>query len=134
MRRRGFLIETIGGLTIHPMQYLLLTLPLSIFYVLLVALAEHIGFFASYALASSSVIGLIAVYFSGIGANKKQTSLLVIILSTLYGLTLTMLTSEDYALLIGAISLFVCLSTFMLLTRKLNWSKGMTPITKEALS
>ena len=117
-----FLMETLTGLKIHGMQYLLMTLPLSCFYVLLIALSEHIGFFAAYAVATASVIGLIYLYFSGIGARRAQSSGLVGILTVVYGLILTMLSSEDYALLIGAIFLFVCMSAFMLMTRKVNWS------------
>jgi inner membrane protein len=119
-----FLYETLSRFQIHPMQYLLMTLPLSVYYVLLIALAEHIGFSAAYATASFAVIALIYVYFAGIGASRKQALGLAGILSLVYSLILSMLASEDYALLIGAITLFICLAAFMLLTRKLNWSKG----------
>jgi inner membrane protein len=120
-----FLMETLGKTTIHPMQYFLVTMPLTCFYILLIAFAEHIGFSVAYAIASASVIGLIFIYFRGIGASRKQSFGLGGVLSGVYALIFTMLSSEDYALLIGAISLFLCLAAFMLLTRKLDWSKRL---------
>jgi inner membrane protein len=120
-----FLMETLGRISIHGMQYLLMTLPLTSFYVLLIALAEHIGFSVSYAIATGAVIGLIFIYFRGIGASRKQSFGLSGILTSVYSLVLTILSSEDYALLIGAISLFVCLAAFLIMTRKLDWSKDL---------
>jgi inner membrane protein len=120
-----FTIETLSGFTIHPMQYLLMILPLSVFYVLLIALAEQIGFGLAYALASVSVISLLHIYFKGIGAPGKMAWSLSGLLAVVYSMISSMLSSEDYALLIGAVALFACLAAFMLLTRKLDWSKGI---------
>lgn len=129
-----FLMETLGKTPIHGMQYMFMTLPLACFYVLLVALSEHIGFSGAYVAASGAVIGLIFVYFKGIGASFKQSAGLAGVLSGLYALVMTMLSSEDYALLIGAISLFLCLAAIMLLTRKLDWSKRLGSSKVEAES
>lgn len=120
-----FMMETISGVKIHAMQYLLMTLPLSAFYMLLVALSEHIGFLPAYAIASLAVVGLIYFYFRGIGAPRKEAWMLTGLLSVIYGMISAMLSSEDNSLLIGSVSLFACLAAFMLLTRKLDWSKGI---------
>ena len=122
-----FLMETLSGLRIHAMQYLLMTLPLTSFYALLLALAEHIGFAAAYAIASFSVVGLLWAYFSGIGSTRKQSLTLTGVLSTVYGLVFSMLASEDHSLLIGSFTLFACLAALMLMTRKVDWSKGILP-------
>jgi inner membrane protein len=118
-----FTMEVVSGLKIHGMQYLLMTLPLSTFYILLLAAAEHIGFAAAYGVASFAVVALIYFYFAGAGATRKQSKILAGVLAGVYGLILSMLSSEDYALLIGAIFLFTCLATFMLMTRKIDWGK-----------
>lgn len=120
-----FLIETLWKLRIHPMQYLLMTLPLSAFYVLLLATSEQIGFAGAYLGASVAVIGLLYFYFKGIGATGSQSNVLVLVLGTLKTLIYTMLSSEDFALLIGSISLFLVLATFMMMTRKVDWSNSM---------
>lgn len=122
-----FLMETLAGLKIQAMQYFLMTLPLACFYVLLLAGSEHIGFNVSYAIASALVVGLLFIYLSGAGATKKQASILAVSLSAVYGLIMSMLMSEDYALLIGALTLFACLATFMIMTRKVNWSALRAP-------
>jgi len=43
------------------------------------------------------------------------------LLGLLFGLLFGLLQSEDFALLIGALALFVALATVMLLTRRLDW-------------
>jgi inner membrane protein len=42
----------------------------------------------------------------------------------LYALVL----SEDYALLLGAITLFAALAAVMLATRRINWYRGADPL------
>ena len=44
-----------------------------------------------------------------------------IILSALYGYLYLLLRLEDYALVAGALGLFVMLATVMFLTRKIDW-------------
>jgi len=121
-----FLVELLSGLAIHGMQYLLMTLPLTSFYLLLLAFAEQVGFMPAYGIASISVIGLTVTYFSMIGASRTQTASLGATLTAIYGLTLGMLSSEDYALLIGAVIIFLCLAAFMVLTAKIDWSKNLS--------
>lgn len=58
-----FLLELLSSVRLHPVQYLLVGFALCLFYVLLLlALAEHVGFLAAYALASAAVIGLVRLY------------------------------------------------------------------------
>lgn len=116
-----FLIEILAKFVIHPMQYILMTLPLSVFYILLIAFAEYVGFAWAYLIASSAIVLLLLIYFKGIGAEIKQCFGFGTVLISLYSLIYLMLSSEDSALLIGSISLFGCLAAFMWLTRKLDW-------------
>ncbi|MCC6138390.1 MAG: inner membrane CreD family protein, partial [Bdellovibrionaceae bacterium] len=118
-----FLFEILFQLQLHAMHYMLLSLPLSVFFILLVALSEHITFDASYITASVATVALMTIYLIGIGAVKKLASLFSIYLSMVYGVIYTLLNSEDYALLLGAVSIFLALAVFMLLTRKVNWRK-----------
>ncbi len=117
-----FLFETLWSMRIHSMQYLLMTLPLSVFYVLLLAASEQIGFVGAYIAASSAVLVLLFIYFKAIGASLKQSFVLITVIAGVKALIYTMLSSEDFALLIGSISLFLTLSAFMLMTAKVNWS------------
>jgi inner membrane protein len=129
-----FLMETLWKLRLHGLHYLLMTLPLSAFYILVLALSEHLGFAMSYVAGCTAVLALLLIYFKGIGAKPRQTSVLATILIAIDALVYTMLSSEDFALLIGAISLFLALSAFMLMTMRVNWTRtfSATPNDVEA--
>src|SRR5436190_20645194 len=57
-----WLIEVLSDVRIHPIQYLLLGAALCVFYLLELSLAEHLGFALAYAIAATSVLGLVSAY------------------------------------------------------------------------
>lgn len=116
-----FFIEVLKGVAVHPLQYGLTGLALAIFFLMLLALSEHLGFGPAYALAALACIGLIATYMGGVLGSRQRAFGFAGLLGLLFGLLFGLLQSEDYALLIGALALFAALSTVMLLTRRLNW-------------
>ncbi len=120
-----FLFEIRTRINLHPIQYLFTVLPLSLFYLLLLAISEHLNFGVSYIIGATSVIGLMTAYLSGVGLNQKSTYSFSGTLSLVYLLIFCILRSEDYALLVGAVSIFCALSVVMMLTRKLNWDRGL---------
>jgi inner membrane protein len=115
--------HVVRGLRLHPMQYLLVGLALATFYLLLLALSEHIGFGASYALAAAALIALISTYIAGATNDHKSAVGIGAALAASYGALYAILLSEDYALLFGSLLLFVILAGLMLATRRLDWSK-----------
>jgi len=116
-----FFIEVLKGVAVHPLQYGLTGLALAIFFLLLLALSEHLGFGLAYGLAALACIGLIATYMGGVLGSRRRGLGFAGLLGLLFGLLFGLLQSEDYALLIGALALFAALATVMLLTRRLNW-------------
>ena len=116
-----FLFEHLSSQALHPIQYGLMGLALSVFYLLVLALAEHIGFTPAYVLAAAALCALIGVYLAGALNSGKAGIVAGGIFAAVYGLLYTLVTSEDYALLAGALSLFALLATLMVLTRKLDW-------------
>jgi len=116
-----FFIEVLKGVAVHPLQYGLTGLALAIFFLLLLALSEHLGFGPAYGLAALACVGLIATYMGGVLGSRRRGLGFAGLLGLLFGLLFGLLQSEDYALLIGALALFAALSTVMLLTRRLNW-------------
>ncbi|PKM08501.1 MAG: cell envelope integrity protein CreD [Gammaproteobacteria bacterium HGW-Gammaproteobacteria-4] len=116
-----FFIEVLKGVAVHPLQYGLSGLALAIFFLLLLALSEHLGFGAAYGLAALACVALIATYMGGVLGSRRRGLGFAGLLGLLFGLLFGLLQSEDYALLIGAVALFAALSTVMLLTRRLNW-------------
>ena len=57
-----FLIQSISKIPIHPFQYLMIGLALTMFYTLLISISEHSNFLRAYLIAGISVIGLITLY------------------------------------------------------------------------
>ena len=105
----------------HPLQYLLIGLALSVFYLLLIALSEHISFIAAYVTAAVALALLIGVYIAGALRSSMRGAVAGVAMSGVYALLYALVLSEDYALLLGAIVLFVALAAVMLVTRRVDW-------------
>jgi len=116
-----FLTEILRRSPIHPMQYLLVGLALAIFFLLLIAFSEHLPFYAAYGLSAVACIGLIATYLSGALGGARQGLAFGAGLTGLYGVLYGVLLSEDNALLMGSVLLFLALAATMLATRRLDW-------------
>lgn len=122
----GFIVfELQSRLRIHPIQYLLVGGALVMFYLLLLALSEQIGFGKAYAVAALASCGLIGVYLCSILKGLKRGAGFTIGLLLLYGLLYIILNSEGMALLFGSVLLFMVLAIIMLVTRKVDWYEVM---------
>jgi len=116
-----FLTEILRRAAIHPLQYLLVGLALAMFFLLLIALSEHLSFALAYALAAVACIGLIAHYLAGALGGWRRGAAFGGGLCGLYGVLYGVLLAEDNALLMGSLLLFLALATVMLATRRLDW-------------
>jgi len=118
----GFaLFELVKQLRIHPLQYLMVGLALTLFFLLLLSLSEHISFWQAYIVSSVACIGLQGFYLSGVLNDTKQGLAFSAILSALYGVLYVILISESNALLMGTLLLFGILTAIMWITRKVDW-------------
>ncbi len=115
------LFEILASLRLHPLHYVLVGLALSLFYLLLLSLSEHIGFSWAYLLSAASVTVLIGGYCAAILALWHRAIVITGILAGLYGYLYVLLQLEDYALLLGSIALFAILAAVMYLTRRIDW-------------
>lgn len=115
-----FVSEIVNKSKIHPVQYLLIGLALTIFYTLLISLSEYLGFNLAYLIASLATISLITGYALNI-LSRKAGIITGIILSALYGFLFILLQLEDYSLMIGSIGLFIILACAMFASRKVDW-------------
>ncbi|HYL87522.1 MAG TPA: cell envelope integrity protein CreD [Burkholderiales bacterium] len=113
------LLELLRRLAIHPIQYTLVGLALAMFFLLLTALSEHIGFGAAYAVATTACVALITAYLLRIG--KALALFFGAGLAALYAVLYALLQSENYALLGGTLLLFALLAALMLGTRRVDW-------------
>lgn len=117
-----FVVELKGGRMVHWIQYVLTGLALIVFYVLLLALAEHTGFTIAYIVAAFATTLLIAAYLgSATGSRNNGLSLGAVLLSA-YGVMYLVLREDEYALLAGALISFVTIAATMYATRRVEWS------------
>lgn len=119
-----FFVEVLQRLRIHPIQYLLVGFALCIFYTLLVAFSEHIGFSAAYVTSAVAVIALVVFYARSVFKVARATQLLALVMLLVFGFMFTVINQEDYALLIGSIGLFIVLAIVMALSRKIDWNNS----------
>jgi len=118
-----FLVEILYGKRIHPFQYTLVGLALSLFYILLVSISEHSNFNLAYAISTVAIVTMIALYTLSVFKSKRQTLILISILLGIYGFLFVTLQLADYALLMGSIGLTLILAATMYFTRHINWYK-----------
>ena len=116
-----FIWEHLMHRPVHPIQYGLMGLALSVFFLLLLALAEHLGFGLAYVLAALALCTLLGIYIAGAMNSRSSGTAATSLFGLLYGLLYLLVTSDDYALLAGALGLFAVLAAAMVLTRRINW-------------
>jgi inner membrane protein len=116
-----FCYERVRRLRLHPVQYALVGLALSVFYLLLLALSEHLPFAIAYFVATAALVALLGTYIAGALHSRRQGASVAGCFALMYLLLYALLLSEDYALLVGALAVFVLLAAIMLVTRRVDW-------------
>lgn len=116
-----FTFEHLRSLPIHPIQYLLVGLAQALFFLLLTSLSEHIAFALAYFVAAGASITLIAIYLAAILHGWRRGIGFSCALAMLYAALFGILRSEQNALLLGSLLLFVALAALMLGTRRVDW-------------
>ncbi|MCU0319343.1 MAG: cell envelope integrity protein CreD [Flavobacteriales bacterium] len=117
-----FFVEVLQELRIHPIQYLLVGFALSLFYTLLIAFSEHIGFAKAYILSAVAVIGLVVAYSHSVFKVQRASQLLGLIMLLVFGFMFALIHQQDYALLFGSIGLFITLALVMWVSRRIDWN------------
>ena len=116
-----FLFEIFAGLRLHPLQYLLLGLANCMFYLLLLALSEHLPFRLAYFISATASTTLISVYSSAVLGARRRVVPVAAALAVMYTTLFMMLQAENFALLSGTLALFLVLTLFMYMTRAIDW-------------
>lgn len=117
-----FLIQTLSKIHIHPFQYLMIGLALTMFYTLLVSISEHSNFLKAYLIAGISVLSLITLYSKSILKTWKFPTFICLSLIALYTFIYVIIQLESYALIVGSIGLFIILASVMFISRKIDWN------------
>jgi len=116
------MFDIIGGVRVSAVEYLLMGAAIVLFFVLLLAFAEVIGFTAAYIVASAAIAGLNTAYSAAVLGSWKRGYVIGGLLIGLYAVLYILLGLEAFSLLIGSILLFVALAGVMYATRRIDWS------------
>ena len=116
------MFDVIGGVRVSPVEYLLMGAAIVLFFVLLLAFAEVIGFTPAYIVASAAIAGLNTAYSAAVLMSWRRAYFIGGLLVALYAVLYILLSLEAFSLLIGSLLLFVALAGVMYGTRRVDWS------------
>jgi len=116
-----FVFEVTTGRQVHPAQYILVGVAQIIFYLLLLSLAERIGFDYGFLIAGAATVILLAANAGWIFSSRLQGFRAFAVFALLYSLIYLLLRLEDNALLVGAFASFLVVAAVMYFTRTINW-------------
>jgi inner membrane protein len=122
-----FVFEVTTGKRVHPAQYVLVGIAQMIFYLMLLSLAERMGFNVAFLLAGTATVILLAANAGWVFSSRLQALRALAIFTLLYGMIYLLLRLEDNALLVGAFASFLVVSAAMYLTRRIDWYSSLPP-------
>jgi inner membrane protein len=134
-----FVFEVATGKRVHPAQYILVGVAQIIFYLLLLSLAERVGFDWGFLIAGVATVALLSANAGWVFASRLQGIKALATFALLYVLIYLLLRVEDNALLVGAVASFLAVAATMYLTRRIDWysplavtDSAQSPITPAA--
>ena len=113
-------LELSTGMRFHFVQYGVTSVALVLFFLTLLALAEHIGFTWGYVVAAVVLTGMIGWYAYGSTGNRRLAVAAFGSLAVLYAGLYALLRLESVALLVGTVVLLAALAMIMRVTRGLT--------------
>uniref|UniRef100_UPI0037CB1601 cell envelope integrity protein CreD n=1 Tax=Sphingorhabdus sp. TaxID=1902408 RepID=UPI0037CB1601 len=116
------MFDVVGGARVAAAEYLLTGAGLVLFFVLLLAFAEVVGFTIAYLIAAAAITGLLTTYSAAVLKSWLRARVIGGLLVGLYATLYVLLNLEAYSLLIGSLLLFVALAVVMWATRQIDWS------------
>jgi len=129
-----FLFESMARRRVHPAQYVLIGLAQLIFYLLLLSIAEQVGFDLAFLVSAGATVALISAYAGWVFESRRQGVIALAAFSALYSLIYVLMRLEDFALLVGALTSFAAIAAVMYFTRGIDWygvTSGDLPATFE---
>ncbi|MEE9380763.1 MAG: inner membrane CreD family protein, partial [Hyphomonadaceae bacterium] len=116
-----FLFEITSQARAHPAQYVLVGLAQAIFYLLLLALAERLGFDPAFLIAATMTVLLTSGYAMSVFGSRAYGLRALVVLTGIYGLVYVLMRAEGQALLAGALASFTAIALTMWMTRDIDW-------------
>jgi inner membrane protein len=115
-----FVVGALKRDRVHLVQYLLIGASITLFYLLLLSLAEQMDFALSYLIASLVDIAIVA-WYAGATIRRVMGWVTGGILAVVHAYMYVLLQMESVALLSGTVGLLVALVGLMIATRRVDW-------------
>jgi inner membrane protein len=115
------MFDVIAGARVAAAEYLLTGAGLVLFFILLLAFAEVVGFMWAYLIAGGAITGLLTAYSAAVLKSWQRAKFIGGLLVGLYATLYVLLNLEAYSLIIGSLLLFVALAAVMWATRAIDW-------------
>jgi len=115
------LVEVMRRLRVHPIQYLLVGCALTVFFLLLLSLGEHLPFGTAYAIAGVACTALLAFYGAHVLGGLRPGLAFGGGIALLYAALYALLQMEQTALVLGSMLMFAVLAAVMVATRRIDW-------------
>jgi len=105
---------------VHIIQYAVVGLSISLFYLLLISLSEHFSFMMAYVYATSAILSIITLYTMAVFRSFAKGGFILLLLGSLYTALYFILQMEAHALLAGSSVLFFVVVLLMMATRNIH--------------
>ena len=115
-----FFGEMSVGSEINALNYLLIGAALVLFYLMLLSLAEWIGFGLAYIASAVLILGMVALYLNAIVHDKKTVTAICLFMGLVDVFIYILLKIADMALLVGTFGLFIVLGIAMFFSLKIK--------------
>jgi inner membrane protein len=118
-----FFTELLHKKKVHLLHYVLIGAAMVIYYALLLAFSEQVGFNSAYLIASVATVALVSGFLAVLLKDKLPALIFGIILCVFYGFIFVIIQLQDMALLFGSVGLFFTVAVLMYLSTKIDWDK-----------
>ena len=115
-----FFGEMSVGSEINALNYLLIGAALVLFYLMLLSLAEWIGFGLAYIVSAVLILGMVALYLNAIVHDKKTVTAVCLFMGLVDVFIYILLNIADMALLVGTFGLFIVLGIAMFFSLRIK--------------
>ena len=115
-----FIFEMAIDRRLHIVQYALIGVALSLFYLVLLSLSEHVAFIKAYGSAALLTITMISCYVWVALRSLTRAVVVFVLLAALYAILYSLLQFEDFALLLGTGLLVFVVMVLMFVTRNIQ--------------
>jgi inner membrane protein len=114
-----FAFEMVSRQRLHMVQYAMVGLSMSLFYLVLLSLAEHVGFGPAFAAAGAVTVAMNGAYVGAVLQSGNRGLHMAGLLAALYAVLFSLLRMEDFALLMGTGLVLIMMGALMHVTRRL---------------